>query len=438
MARPPRLAFPWFALPAGMYARPAAAASNDDTVSQTDPKAEVIEPWFLRHTPSKGLLEVGLFGGVFLLNERIELYEVDFDLPLEGFHAFERPAPHGGLRFGYYVWPALGVEAEAGYIALQSDVGRAHGYNFGGHLIAQLPRWSVTPFLVAGMSGVGVASPRSVVGNDVDEMPYFGGGLKWFLARHVMFRVDIRDVLSRRYVEIDRPLASNLQATIGLSVTLGRPKPSPAPPSDRDGDGYLDAQDACPNEPGVAPDGCPTRDRDGDGIPDPNDACPDEAGPAPSGCPPRDQDGDGIVDDVDRCPTQPETVNGFQDSDGCPDEVPVEVQAFTGVIEEIYFELGRATIQQTSEAILGKAVEILNTYPDLRVEISGHTDSSGTEIRNDQLGHARASSVKQWLEAHGIDGRRLETASRGASVPIDTNRTAAGRAKNRRIEFRLI
>jgi OmpA-OmpF porin, OOP family len=117
----------------------------------------------------------------------------------------------------------------------------------------------------------------------------------------------------------------------------GAPDPDPkqngCPVHDKDGDGIPDDRDACPASKGPAhPDprvnGCPaTSDRDGDGVPDVLDACPTVKGveafePTENGCPDRDPDHDTIVGDADRCPNEPETWNGFEDDDGCPDETP--------------------------------------------------------------------------------------------------------------------
>jgi outer membrane protein OmpA-like peptidoglycan-associated protein len=97
---------------------------------------------------------------------------------------------------------------------------------------------------------------------------------------------------------------------------------------DRDGDGYKDDVDKCPDDPEdfdefEDEDGCPDPDNDQDGIPDTQDKCPNEPGPRENdGCPfhkVRDRDGDGIPDDVDKCPDQPEDFDKFEDEDGCPD-----------------------------------------------------------------------------------------------------------------------
>ena len=174
-------------------------------------------------------------------------------------------------------------------------------------------------------------------------------------------------------------------------------------------DGFLDRDDKCPALPGVAPDGCLA-----------------------------DADGDGLAGADDKCPEQAETKNGFEDADGCPDELPAAVKSFVGVIAGIEFDNGKAAIRKASEFALDKAVSVLTEYPSLRVEVIGHTDSSGSRDRNLQLSQERADSVKAHLVAHGIDASRIQTRGEGPDVPITTNGTPAGRQKNRRIEFRVL
>src|SRR5262249_49155496 len=114
--------------------------------------------------------------------------------------------------------------------------------------------------------------------------------------------------------------------------------PAALPPKDTDGDGIPDRLDKCPNEPGAKDglqdaDGCPDPDNDGDGVPDTDDRCPNDMGPKENnGCPDKDTDGDGIPDRLDKCPNEPETKNGYQDADGCPDDIPKPVLKFTGII----------------------------------------------------------------------------------------------------------
>ncbi len=105
------------------------------------------------------------------------------------------------------------------------------------------------------------------------------------------------------------------------------PAPTVARSKDSDGDGVMDNDDKCPDVKGEAPDGCPPKDSDGDGVADSKDKCPNEKGEPPDGCPStRDSDGDGIIDSKDKCPNEPETKNGFEDDDGCPDELPAQVK----------------------------------------------------------------------------------------------------------------
>ena len=209
-------------------------------------------------------------------------------------------------------------------------------------------------------------------------------------------------------------------------------------PADTDTDGVLDKDDFCPREAGPAPKGCPDPDTDHDGIPLPCDLCPKEVGVKPDGCPIRDKDGDGIFDDKDKCIDKPETKNGFEDEDGCPDTIPEAVKKFSGVIQGISFDKNKATIRPQSKGVLGNAAKVLQTYPSISLEISGHTSSEGDAGVNQRLSQDRADAVKQWLVDNGVPPERIKTRGAGPDEPIADNKTAAGREKNRRIEFKVL
>lgn len=424
--------------------------------------------WIDRWAPERNMVELGVFGGVLFPAPDIELFEDDPNLPRRGFKTLQVAAFEVGGRVGYYPLRYLGLEVEGAYAPTSTeDDGQAVNlFAARGHVVGQLGWWSVTPFVLLGGGVLGAVSDRTAVGNDVDAALHFGLGAKAYINRYVQARLELRDTITARR-GVDEGATNNLELLLGVSVTLGRKKDVDQPPvADRDEDGFVDSQDACPDEPGVSPYGCPIRDSDGDGFMDPEDKCPQEPGVAPDGCPIGDRDEDGFPDDVDacpdepgiepdgcpdldpdkdgildpddKCPTEPETKNGFEDEDGCPDEVPAELQAFAGTLEGVYFEVNKAVLRPQSKAKLDETVEVLKKYPDTRIEISGHTDSTGPREHNMELSQQRAEAVKTYLVEHGIDAGRIETRGAGPDEPIDTNATREGRSKNRRIEFRIL
>jgi outer membrane protein OmpA-like peptidoglycan-associated protein len=218
---------------------------------------------------------------------------------------------------------------------------------------------------------------------------------------------------------------------------------------DTDGDGYPDSIDRCPTvrEDGLPPDpsdGCPAgADRDRDGIPDVEDACPDDPEDKDGvldqdGCPEEDPDNDGIPDGEDRCPTQPGPRSDIAEKNGCPSLTRFEEGSEIQLLEPIQFDFAKATIKRVSFPILDEVVALMKARPDLMIAVHGHTDAVGSDAANLQLSKARAKSCMDYLVDHGIARRRLESEGFGESKPIDTNDTAAGRAKNRRVEFKVI
>ncbi len=213
---------------------------------------------------------------------------------------------------------------------------------------------------------------------------------------------------------------------------------------DRDNDGIPDDRDQCPDIPEDVDgfedeDGCPDYDNDGDGIYDHVDQCPNDPEDKDGfqdedGCPDPDNDGDGIPDVQDACPNDPETFNGYKDEDGCPDEKPTEIKASFS-LEGINFKTGSAELMDESYMIIDKVFNSLEAFPNVKVEIRGHTDNVGAAAANYVLSQDRAQAVKDYLVNRGIDTKRIKVKGMGESEPIASNRTAVGRAKNRRIEF---
>jgi outer membrane protein OmpA-like peptidoglycan-associated protein len=433
------------------------ADADANTDANTDAKAtdRGDQKWIKRWAPEPMMGEIGIYGGVLLPTPNHEWFQADLDLPDQGFKPLGAISPDIGLRAGFYPLRFFGVEAEGGVMPSKLDDGSGSAllYTVRGQLVGQLGLWSVTPFVLVGAGGMGVSSAREALGKDIDPQLHWGGGVKIYINRWVMLRLDIRDIVGNKTGVQNAFKAHNPEILLGLSVTLGRkrsePTPEPTPePSDRDGDGLLDADDTCPDEAETVndykdEDGCPESDKDGDGFWDDQDSCPEQAETVneyqdEDGCPESDRDGDGFWDDQDTCPDEPETDNGYKDEDGCHDEVPKEVQAFTGTIKGITFDNDKDTIRPSSAKSLDAAVQVLKDNPEIRIKISGHTDNKGTREHNVDLSTRRAASVKKYLVEHGIDESRIQTEGFGPDKPVDTNDTSAGRANNRRIEFEIL
>lgn len=143
-------------------------------------------------------------------------------------------------------------------------------------------------------------------------------------------------------------------------------------------------------------------------------------------CSELDSDGDGVNDCDDLCPnTPPGTVVG---PDGCPLPVAVDLRG-------VEFDFDRATLRPESQQTLNEAAEVLRQYPDIRVEVAGHTDSIGTVEYNQGLSERRAQSVYEYLVGQGIASHRLTSRGYGELSPIADNATREGRQRNRRVEL---
>ncbi len=107
-------------------------------------------------------------------------------------------------------------------------------------------------------------------------------------------------------------------------------------------------------------------------------------------------------------------------------------------LENIFFEFDKSALLPESKAELEKLVHILNDYPYLHIEISGHTDNVGSAEYNQKLSEARAKSVVDYLLQEKVDSGRLSHRGFGSSQPMDTNETEDGRATNRRVQFTIL
>jgi outer membrane protein OmpA-like peptidoglycan-associated protein len=201
---------------------------------------------------------------------------------------------------------------------------------------------------------------------------------------------------------------------------------------DTDKDGIVDSQDSCPMLAGIATfAGRP--DTDGDGIADKDDACPNIAGLiAFAGC--LDTDGNGIPDSKDKCPS----VAGVAEEKGCPkvDEAIMKKAAISA--KGVYFETAKDIIKKESIDDMDVLASILKAYESLDCTIEGHTDNAGKPENNLELSQKRADACKAYLVNKGVAAERLTSKGFGNTVPVDDNKTTVGKAKNRRVEFKLI
>lgn len=203
---------------------------------------------------------------------------------------------------------------------------------------------------------------------------------------------------------------------------------------DTDGDGIADKDDACPDVAGLkAMNGCP--DTDGDGITDKSDKCPEVKGPKENnGCPWPDRDGDGVLDKDDKCPD----VKGTVANKGCPEVSDEVIKKLNDYAKTILFDTNKASFKAQTLPVLQSIAAILKEYPSSNFSIEGHTDSDGTDAHNQKLSEDRANAVKNYLIEQGIASSRLSSVGYGESKPIDTNKTKAGKANNRRTEVKLV
>lgn len=222
------------------------------------------------------------------------------------------------------------------------------------------------------------------------------------------------------------------------------------PEADNDGDGLLDGDDKCPNKAEdndgfEDEDGCPDFDDDGDGIPDSLDRCKREAEDKDGfededGCPEWDNDMDSIPDSLDQCPLEAEVYNNERDEDGCPDTLTLEEEIKRGpiVLKGVTFELGKSVIREESFVILDEVIRSLKEWPEINIEIQGHSDNVGSDALNLRISQARAKSVRTYFIKAGIDKKRLRSKGFGKNRPVADNNSEEGRAKNRRVELHKV
>jgi OOP family OmpA-OmpF porin len=436
------------------------------------------------------LLEVGGTAGIHFYSENSELGVPDSVMP-----PTQQNATPIGVRGGLFWRERYGVEAELAVLPAiarndEFDV-TTLTYRLQGvyeHALPTMPK--LVPFGLFGIGAMAVVSTQAQdsIGHDTDFIFYFGAGAKYRLREDWGVRADARmlfppssvgdsvtddyELLVSIYKEWGRKvehvnrdrdgdgILDDIDACDGEAEDKdGFEDANGCPDLDNDQDGIADATDKCILEPedkdGFADeDGCPELDNDKDGLADTADKCANDPEDKDGfededGCPDLDNDKDGVADAADKCIDEPETANGFEDTDGCPDVLPVVIQRFTGVIPGINFTLGKADILSSSYKTLDAAVDVLKQFPDLTLEIAGHTDDramipGSPYADNVELSKARADSVKAYMVKKGVPAERLTTQGYGDAQPVEPpaglkgRALEAARAKNRRVEFKPV
>lgn len=403
-------------------------------------------------------LEVSPYAGALLVDEKL------------GFS--ERVSPTVGAKLGISLAPRVQLEAQASWARFQAlgvsglenrDLGMASG----GLSIDLLGGAHVRPFLTVG-GGYAEDITTDATGSVSDPFAEIGGGFKITGGSGLGIRLEARQIMMPRDGVGGTELLQNTAVGARLVLPFARQH------GDQDLDGIRDNNDLCSATPvGAAVDGsgCPT-DADQDGIWDGIDVCmstPVGAVVDDSGCP-ADSDGDGIYDGIDvcmstpagslvddrGCPTDADSDGILDGLDNCPDSAVgarvddsgCEVSALeyemldTGRLrlQGVEFASGKAELTTGSYPILDEAGEILTRWPQLTIEIGGHTDSKGKAESNRALSERRAQAVADYMlwRFPQVSSNQIRVRGYGEEQPVAANSTNDGRQKNRRVEFLVL
>ena len=413
-----------------------------------------------------------------------------------------KDSPYYGGRAGVRLISDLWIEAAGGYTRSTPDVGGddVEWYHASGSLLfAPFSPHPVNPFISVG--GGYLKESHKLVPDVESGIFDVAGGLHIRVTDMIGIRLEARNLLRVPKERWETSKVNDLVLGGGLDFAFGGGKKKDADgdgvadkldkcpgtphgctvdatgcPHDADADGVCDGLDKCPNTPAgakvdasgcphdadgdgvydgidlcegttsgckVDAKGCPT-DSDGDGVCDGVDTCPN----TPKGCTvdavgcPTDADGDGVCDGLDRCANTP--AGAKVDKDGCPIEVvEKETQLLeTGLIriENIHFETGKADIMTEDEPALQVVGQVLGKWPELKIEVGGHTDARGAATYNQKLSEERASSVRDYLLKNfpNLHAEQLTVKGYGESLPLVPNTNQLNMAKNRRVEFKVL
>lgn len=385
-----------------------------------------------------------------------------------------------GLGLGYQFSKNLGIELMINMTNTDADISGVNpdpdinAYPVHLDLIYNLtPDSAFVPYVAAGLGSITFSNKD--VDNDTDFMMNYGAGLKYYVTDSIAVRADVRHLVSITANDHHNHLLYTLGLVFGFggekeaAPVQAKEEEKPAEvvavvaETDSDNDGVLDSADKCPDTPsGIQVDakGCPV-DSDKDGVTDDKDNCADTPKGVKvnaDGCP-ADSDNDGVTDDKDKCPN---TAAGTEvDENGCAVVKKVELKDSDNdgvyddkdkcantpeganvnangcwVVKDLRFDLGKTTILASSKPNVDEVVVVMQKNPEMKLEIQGYTDNSGSAKFNKKLSEKRAIAVMEYIKSKGIAKGRMTAKGYGIENPAETNDTEEGRALNRRVELK--
>ena len=384
----------------------------------------------------------------------------------------ERVSPLVGARLGIALTPRIAFEAQGGWsrfelpgtgTALTRDLGLASG----GFAFDLTSHAHVRPFLTVG-GGYAEDMTTDAAGAIADPFAQVGGGLKIVGGSGLGIRLEAWQIMLASENNGDNSVLQNTAIGARLVLPFAREHgdgdhdgvrdnrdvcaatPTGAVvdvrgcPTDGDTDGIWDGIDLCSNTPAgavVNDTGCPA-DTDQDGVFDGIDVCAATVHGAvvdARGCP-TDSDGDGVVDGLDNCPDTPAGTR--VDAAGCKISQMEYEMLDTGKLrlQGVNFITGSAQLDPSSHSVLDETGEILSRWPQLRIEVGGHTDSRGSADKNRVLSERRAQAVADYLlwRFPQISSSQMRVQGYGEDLPVASNLDDAGRSRNRRVEITVL
>ena len=385
----------------------------------------------------------------------------------------ERVSPLVGARLGLALSPRIAFEAQGGWSRFEmpsttgAPVPRDLGLASAGLAVDLTGHRNVRPFLTFG-GGYAEDMTTDADGSVADPFATVGGGLKIVGSSGLGVRLEAWQVMLGNRSNGGNDVLQNTAVGARLVLPFAREygdgdtdgvrdnrdlctaTPTGAIvdargcPTDGDTDGIWDGIDLCSATPAgavVDDSGCPT-DSDQDGVFDGVDLCANTvAGAAVDarGCP-TDGDGDGVVDGLDKCPDTPAGTR--IDASGCKISQIEYEMLDTGKLRlhGVNFLTGSAQLDPSSYAVLDETGEVLSRWPQLRIEVGGHTDARGSAAANRGLSERRAQAVADYLlwRFPQISSTQMRVNGYGEDVPVASNLDDAGRARNRRVELTVL